>query len=98
MGTPTLKRVNGAVILENGLVPPSPILPEPLLDELDDILGEDEDSGNDSEDKGTLLNGTDFKLEWYYQQISTAVEYLSILATILGGGEGGGGRKNLPHK
>ena len=40
----------------------------------------------------TLLNGTDFKLEWYYQQISTAVEYLSILATILRGGGGG----NLP--
>ena len=26
MGTPTLKRVNGAIILENGLVPPCSIL------------------------------------------------------------------------
>ena len=25
MGTPTLKRVNRAIILENGLVPPTPI-------------------------------------------------------------------------
>ena len=62
------------------------VLMEPSLDELDDILGEDEDSGNDSEDERTLLKGTDFKLEWCYQQISTAVEYLSTLTTILGGG------------
>ena len=47
MGTPTLKRVNGTIILKNSLVPPCSILLTPKMSEIEEILKDQNDKLRD---------------------------------------------------